>query len=351
MLRYLFVVVYAIWGLGCVSQSYALDIAIREHGTNPLGYRSTSVYLTGPIVSGDAEKFWNTIRVIDFETPGAALHVTISSPGGAVTEALKIGRVLNNLPRMVPVTISTQVGVESSPLTKPGDCASACVLIYLGGTYRYLADESRIGVHQFSFNNSNTLSADSAASASQLLAADVTEYLRKVEVDPNLFTIMSQTFPDDIHWIDHSMLKALHVVNEHISEESSEYKNAEGAFYLLLHQQSFYGENKIVAACNNGQMLFIAYLQPPSLENVANQLHELTLLVDGYEFIPSSYTNPTPTARFAQSSFTLNAAQLAQFAKAKSVGARMKVPGAPIFFGFEMELPDRKLFDTISGCR
>lgn len=334
--------------LGMSLPAHALDVTVDSSNMGPLGV-SSSVYLTGPIVVGDAEKVWNAIRTLDIQTVGARLHVTISSPGGSVTEALKIGRLLNKLPSLSPITVTSSVGIRGEPLDAAGDCASACVLIYLGATYRYLNSDSRLGVHQFSFGNSGISSAD-AASSSQLLAADVTEYLREVRVDQSLFTAMSTTLPENIHWVNHDWLKEMRVVNENILDESSEYKNVDGTFYLLLWQQSYYGENKIVALCNSGKVVFIAYLQPPDLAEISERNHKLTVVADGEEFAPAWNAIPKPTERFATAEFSLNPSQLARFASARSVGARMMVPGAGLFFGFEMKLPDTKLHDVIVGC-
>ncbi|MEC5293787.1 ATP-dependent Clp protease proteolytic subunit [Aurantimonas sp. C2-3-R2] len=330
--------------------AYALDVSVEKSlSLGPLGV-SNSVYLSGPVENGDAEKVWNAIRTLDIDHPGTSLHVTISSPGGSVSEALKLGRLLNSLPTMLPLTITSTVGTRGEPLAEPGDCASACVLIYLGATYRYLDPASRIGVHQFSFRGDTEISPDEAVSVSQLLAADVSDYLQEVRVDPAFFSVMSQTFPEDIHWIDHDKLKEMRAVNEHIYDQSAEYKNVDGNYYLLLWQQSFWGENKIVAACSNGSMGFVAYLQPPDLAQVAANEHKLTLVADGEDFTPAWNEVPRPTARFGAAEFSLGPADLARFASARSVGARMMIPGASVFFGFEMDVPDSKLHDTIVGC-
>jgi hypothetical protein len=336
-------------GMTLVSSAHAIDVSGSTHDLGPFGV-SNSVYLSGPVESGDAEKVWNVIRSLDVEKTGAALNVTINSPGGSVSEALEIGRLLNKLPRLLPITVTSAVGVKGQPVASPGDCASACVLIYLGATYRFLSPGSRIGVHQFSFQDGVGISSNEATSVSQLLAADITEYLREVRVDPELFSTMSKTSAENIHWVDHAELRRMRVLNEFVQDQSSEYKNADGFFYLLLWQQSYWGENKIVAGCPDGNMQFVAYLQPPDLARIASMEHQLTVLVDGEEFTPASRTRPTPTARFAEAAFSLDAAQLARIVSAKRVGARMMVPGEEVFFGFEMDLSDSKLRETILGC-
>lgn len=311
---------------------------------------SNNIWLSGQIEQGDAEKVWEAIRGLDIQTPGATLAVTISSPGGSMVEGLEIGRLLNSLPSMLPVTVTSAVGTKGEVLSDPGECASACVLVYLGAQYRFLSPGSRIGVHQFSFGDESTITSPEAASVSQLLAAEVMEFLRETRVDPDMFSLMSRTFPEDIHWIDVSELTRMRAVNEWVIDQSAEYKNANGTFYLLLWQQSYWGENKLVAGCTDGKVEFVALLQPPDLAFVDAVPHEVTMVVDGEELTPRFRTVPQATERFGSAGFTLDSMQLTRAAYAKSVGARMQVPGADMFFGFEMDLTDEKLKDTILGC-
>ncbi|MCX2696155.1 COG3904 family protein [Ochrobactrum chromiisoli] len=329
---------------GFVSSASAMDVRI-DKSNGPMG-PSIGVHLTGPIVTGDAEKVWNAVRQSNIEQPGTNIHVMLSSPGGSLQEGLELGRLLASLPKILPITVSSAVSENGHA----SDCASACVLIYLGATFRFLDPSSRIGVHQFAFDNASGIEATTATSISQLLSAEVTEYLREVNVDTKLFSFMSKTNPEEIHWVDHEILKNLGVLNEFVYDESSEYKNADGQYYLLLRQQSYFGENKIIAACEKGDMVFIAYLQPPRLDVIAETEHELTVIADGHEFRPTFYEKPTPTARFSSSLFELDQQQLQRLINARSVGARMKIPGDSLFFGFEMVLKDTKLKDTISGC-
>jgi hypothetical protein len=78
--------------------------------------------------------------------------------------------------------------------------------------------------------------------------------------------------------------------------------------------------------------------------------HELTVIVDGEEIAPAYRDVPEAGERFASATFTLSPDQLLRLSGARSVGARMMVPGAGVFFGFEMDVPDTKLRDTILGC-
>jgi hypothetical protein len=55
--------------------SGAMDLSIV-----PRGAGSNTVYLSGPIERGDAEKIWNGIRGLDYDVLGSELNIIIDSP-------------------------------------------------------------------------------------------------------------------------------------------------------------------------------------------------------------------------------------------------------------------------------
>ena len=80
----------------------------------------------------------------------------------------------------------------------PGQCSSACVFAYLGGSFRYLSDASNLGVHQFSINDNN-LQAGTAIAISQEAAAQIVEFIKKSRVDIQFFTLMTSALPSEIY--------------------------------------------------------------------------------------------------------------------------------------------------------
>ncbi|MBZ9873184.1 hypothetical protein LB542_20270 [Mesorhizobium sp. BR1-1-9] len=86
------------------------------------------VSITGEIIQGDADRFYDLVQ-----NRGSVL-VILQSPGGLIEEALQIGaRIrLNNY--------VTSVGAN-------GECYSACGLIWVAGTRRYMSSTSKIGFH------------------------------------------------------------------------------------------------------------------------------------------------------------------------------------------------------------
>lgn len=87
------------------------------------------VSLSGEIVSGDADKFF---EIIDQHND---LVLVLESPGGIVNDAYQIAAEL-------------QLRGLSTLVRPQTECYSACALIWLGGKNRYMSDTSVIGFHQ-----------------------------------------------------------------------------------------------------------------------------------------------------------------------------------------------------------
>src|SRR5262249_48153851 len=138
------------------------------------------VYATGEIVSGDAEVLTQTLQSAN--VVNADILINLNSPGGSVAEALKLGRLIEKL------KASTNVGQEG---IQPGQCLSACVWVFLGGAYRYLSLESKIGVHQFAFGTKSDVQAGVAVAASQVIAAEIVEFIRENRANTDFFKFVA----------------------------------------------------------------------------------------------------------------------------------------------------------------
>ena len=86
------------------------------------------------------------------------LAVAFNSPGGNPTKAMELGRLIRGL------------GLATIQ-PRAFECASACALAFLGGTYRY-AEPGAIGVHKSFFSPDTTISSADAVSSIQQLTAD-----------------------------------------------------------------------------------------------------------------------------------------------------------------------------------
>lgn len=116
--------------------------------------------------------------------------VTFNSPGGAIYPAMQLGRFIRALE--LPT-----LQIRSS------ECASACALAFLSGTYR-AAEAGSIGVHQSSFAPESTLDRDQAVSAVQTITADILAYMNEMGAGPGLMQLSLQYASGDMRYLSQS---------------------------------------------------------------------------------------------------------------------------------------------------
>jgi hypothetical protein len=221
----------------------------------------------------------------------------------------------------------------------------------LGGHYRYLFPGSRLGVHQFYVGEDAGLTVSEGVVISQLLAGEIVGFINEARVKAEFFSLISKVGPEDIYWVPEEKLRELHVATDSIYEQKAEYKNAEGHFYLLLWQQSYYGENKIVAACSqDGEMVFAAYIQPAGVHTFDHNDYTFEITLNGVAMPPRAAEPASGRdPRWVITHFVLEPYQLNAMKTAKSFGARHVHP-VGVFLGFEYTIEDDKLFEMVSGC-
>lgn len=127
--------------------------------------------------------------------------ISINSPGGSVTDALAMGRLIRaaDLPTAVA----------------PGEfCASSCPLVFSGGIQRIASAASVIGVHQVYTSEDNGISAAQALSDAQITTAEVTRYLKEMGVDPALWLHALDTPPDKLYYLTPQELTDLNLATK-----------------------------------------------------------------------------------------------------------------------------------------
>jgi len=138
--------------------------------------------LEGGIADGDSERI---IKLLDEARPRPE-RIILQSPGGAVTEALALGRHLR------------AEGIETRMLS--GEfCFSACPYILAGGAARDIPDEALVGVHQHYFGESTVLPASFAVEDIQAGQGEVMLYLDAMGIDPLVMHHALTTPPDEIY--------------------------------------------------------------------------------------------------------------------------------------------------------
>ncbi|MBB5048529.1 hypothetical protein HNR60_003296 [Rhodopseudomonas rhenobacensis] len=204
--------------------AFGLSMKLQTDPQQGLAY----VSLWGHIDEGDAQKFRRLV------TPalraGLVLYrVTISSPGGAVDDAVDIGEQIYVLRAQVrsptlpqggsaPICGFTQVsrdivqpGAGADTTDPDGDectCASACFFIWVSGFTR---DGNTIGIHRFTYVDARGVPYSVSQTNSQYLRDQrkLSEFLWRKGVAPFIINRMFATDPDDMYFLNSSEIALL----------------------------------------------------------------------------------------------------------------------------------------------
>jgi hypothetical protein len=146
------------------------------HATGPNGdWAPGALNIVGPIERGDLNKILTLIKDQEY-MPSFA----VSSPGGNVVEAMKIGRFFRD-------------SILNITVTDGADCFSACFLILVGATGRYL--RSPIGIHRAYFDPEYFKSLSPIEAERQYRELDnfVRQYLYEMYVPEDVIAQMMAT--------------------------------------------------------------------------------------------------------------------------------------------------------------
>lgn len=158
------------------------------------------ILLSGMIVRGDADRFDAWLQALATPPRAFALH----SPGGAVDEALRIGRTI----RATGASVMVAAGAS---------CFSACPYILAGGAERDVSRQALVGVHQHYFGENTYLPAFLLVSDIQVGQGEVMAYLSEMGVDPMVMAKAMMTPPDDIYILLPAELET-YKLSTHLSE-------------------------------------------------------------------------------------------------------------------------------------
>lgn len=155
----------------------------------------TAVRLRGAIAPGDGERI-----VADLSGLRPSV-VTLDSPGGSVTDALAIGRVIRD------------IGAQTR-LPDDAVCLSACPYAFVGGITRHMADTARFGVHQHSFGASTILPAFLAVEDIQRGQAEVLGHFDAMGIDLRIMGPAMATPADEIYILAPNELRDWKVIGD-----------------------------------------------------------------------------------------------------------------------------------------
>ncbi len=156
----------------------------------------------------------STFRRFVMTMPGGiSMDVALNSPGGNVSAAMELGRLIRE--RAYTTSVARTVPEDQWSKTIAGECNSACALAFLGGVQRVYSPDlgtpeggSRLGFHQF------TASADARLNqvatlieamgiglrTAQVLTGFMIAYTVDMGVDPRVITRASTITPERL-WV------------------------------------------------------------------------------------------------------------------------------------------------------
>lgn len=159
--------------------------------------------LTGSIDPGSFERVQ-----AELEARGEYVKsVSLNSPGGSVSDAVKIGALM-------------VVGEYTTSVAPGALCASSCPLILAGGKVRTASKQSAIGVHQIyamasaADLPSGLAGVGTAMSEAQKTTAIITRYLNTTSVDPAVWLHALETPPDQLYYLSPEELTKYRLVTQ-----------------------------------------------------------------------------------------------------------------------------------------
>jgi hypothetical protein len=168
------------------------------------GRDRTALAINGTI--GAASASWLRER-IDEAHLAAGDVILLSSPGGNLEQALIMGEIIRSR------GLATAVGtLDAAGKVTRSYCASACVLIYAGGSPRYGVEGSALGVHRFV---NRAPGRDPTAEAQRTTGA-VLSYMTKMGVSSSIIEAMSAT--RDIRWLDPAEALNMHLITDPVRD-------------------------------------------------------------------------------------------------------------------------------------
>lgn len=159
-------------------------------------WKGADLYIVGPIKEGDRAQFIYSLSNKK-ELPRS---VKLRSPGGLISEALQIGRLLRNYRLVsnaptIPLKDFHCSGETGDQLTQDGNCicVSACALIWSGGVIRF----GSVGIHR-SYLLKPGASFDDYENDLQRSHGQIENYLEEMRVPQWVKDSVLQTSSEDL---------------------------------------------------------------------------------------------------------------------------------------------------------
>lgn len=129
--------------------------------------------------------------------------VLLASPGGDLAQATIMGEIIRQ--RRLATAVG---GADASGRIKPAYCASACVIVYAGGTTRFGVLGSALGVHRFVTSRP----VNDPVAETQRIAGAVLGYMTRMGVSSSIVEAMAET--REIRWLSPQQALAMNLVTD-----------------------------------------------------------------------------------------------------------------------------------------
>ena len=214
----------AVWIAVGVAPANAMSFYIGGTG----GRLTTSNWIaaSGEITPSTPTEFENFLSDHEYHPD----IVYLSSPGGSVSAAMQLGKAFRRRGMTTLVGRSVKPPGEAYDDIQPGECMSACVLAFAGGTFRYYRstfgytnisglppkeEKNALGLHRF-YVDDNREELDLTARAAKTFGIETAQvvmgiemaYLAEMGVDPLVLTLATVTKPRDMYTLTEA--EALH---------------------------------------------------------------------------------------------------------------------------------------------
>ena len=151
---------------------------------------------TGTITPGISETFAAEVA----KRADYIKTVVLNSPGGSVSDALAMGRLIREK------KFATEVEAGKY-------CASSCPLMFFGGVERRAGDKAAIGVHQvFALSSADNVAVRDDMSDAQRISAKCQRYLGDMGVNLQVWVHAMETPKDKLFVFKPDELKSLNIV-------------------------------------------------------------------------------------------------------------------------------------------
>ena len=273
-------------------------------------FQDTSlVYLDGRIDAGAPDRLSKALSGIS-----GKVAIWLHSPGGNLFAGMQLGRIIREH--------GATTHIINSATLLPGECYSACALVFLGGVYRFNDNGARYGVHRASLPVER---ATGERDLGQDLSPAIESYVREMGVDARLLELWAKAAPDEMYVLSQQEAKALRVVND--GREPPEWSVAPfpGGTMLQGRQATADGRGTVFFSCDEKQTIFgSAYEAAGKAEAAAVRRWRHVVTIDSYDGVSVKPLGVSSKDGIVRSTFLVPPDLVRLAMSAKRIGHLMK---------------------------